>query len=91
MTQVCRMVDTVEDWIDRMIIGGRNQRAWMAHEGIRDWLSRCRLDPFPGMMAQVPADGGPESADLQRLRDLGPAVQENLLRLRAGFGRSLGQ
>lgn len=91
MTQVCRMVDTVEDWIDRMIIGGRNQRAWMAHEGVRDWLSRCRLDPFPAMMAQVPADGGTEAADLQRLKDLGPAVQENLLKLRARFGRSLGQ
>jgi hypothetical protein len=83
MAQVCRMVDTVEDWIDRMIIGGRNQRAWMAHEGIRNWLSRCRLDPFPGMMAQVPPDGGPEAIDLQRLKDLGPAVQENLLKLRA--------
>jgi hypothetical protein len=91
MTQVCRMVDTVEDWIDRMIIGGRNQRAWMAHEGVRDWLSRCRLDPFPAMMTQVPAEGGPEAADLQRLKDLGPAVRENLLKLRARFGRSLGQ
>jgi hypothetical protein len=83
MTQVCRMVDTVEDWIDRILVGGRNQRAWMAHEGIRDWLSTCRLDPFPAMMAQVLPDSGPEAADLQRLKDLGPAVQANLLKLRA--------
>ena len=91
MTQVCRMVDTVEDWIDRILVGGENQRAWAAHAGLRDWLSTCRLDPFPTMMAQVPAEGGPEAADLQRLKDLGPAVRENLLKLRARFGRSLGQ
>jgi|688.fasta_scaffold102738_5 hypothetical protein len=91
MTQVCRMVDTVEDWIDRILVGGENQRAWAAHAGLRDWLSTCRLDPFPAMMAQVPAEGGPEVADLQRLKDLGPAVRENLLKLRARFGRSLGQ
>jgi len=91
MTQVCRMVDTVEDWIDRILVGGENQRAWAAHAGLRDWLSTCRLDPFPAMMAQVPAEGGPELADLQRLKDLGPAVRENLLKLRARFGRSLGQ
>ena len=83
MAQVCRMVDTVEDWIDRILVGGHNQRAWAAHEGVRDWLSTCRLDPFPAMMAQVPADGGPEAADLQRLKDLGPSVQENLSKLRA--------
>ena len=91
MTQVCRMVDTVEDWIDRILVGGENQRAWAAHAGLRDWLSTCRLDPFPAMMAQVPAEGGTEAADLQRLKDLGPAVRENLLKLRARFGRSLGQ
>jgi hypothetical protein len=91
MTQVCRMVDTVEDWIDRILVGGENQRAWAAHAGLRDWLSTCRLDPFSAMMAQVPAEGGPEVADLQRLKDLGPAVRENLLKLRARFGRSLGQ
>ena len=91
MTQVCRMVDTVEDWIDRILVGGENQRAWAAHAGLRDWLSTCRLDPFPAMMTQVPAEGGPEAADLQRLKDLGPAVRENLLKLRARFGRSLGQ
>jgi hypothetical protein len=91
MTQVCRMVDTVEDWIDRILVGGRNQRAWAAHEGVRGWLSTCRLDPFPAMMAQVPADGGPEAADLQRLKDLGPAVQENLLKLRALIGERVDQ
>jgi hypothetical protein len=91
MTQVCRMVDTVEDWIDRILVGGENQRAWAAHAGLRDWLSTCRLDPFPAMMTQVPAEGGLEAADLQRLKDLGPAVRENLLKLRARFGRSLGQ
>lgn len=91
MTQVCRMVDTVEDWIDRILVGGENQRVWAAHAGLRDWLSTCRLDPFPAMMTQVPAEGGPEAADLQRLKDLGPAVRENLLKLRARFGRSLGQ
>jgi hypothetical protein len=91
MTQVCRMVDTAEDWIDRILVGGENQRAWAAHAGLRDWLSTCRLDPFPAMMTQVPAEGGPEAADLQRLKDLGPAVRENLLKLRARFGRSLGQ
>lgn len=91
MSQVCRMVDTVEDWIDRILVGGENQRAWAAHAGLRDWLSTCRLNPFPAMMAQVPAEGGPEVADLQRLKDLGPAVRENLLKLRARFGRSLGQ
>lgn len=91
MTQVCRMVDTVEDWIDRILVGGENQRAWAAHAGLRDWLSACRLDPFPPMMAQVPDKGGPEAADIQRLKDLGPAVRENLLKLRARFGRSLGQ
>ena len=43
-TAVTPMIDTVEDWVERRLVGAFNQAAWNSDEGLRAWVRGCRLD-----------------------------------------------
>jgi hypothetical protein len=81
LCQPTHMTDTVEDYLQVMIISMRNQAAWGAVPDLRSWIRACRLDMFGSTMAQVAKDDAPRRAVLARMAAAtGPAL-ENLQRL----------
>ncbi len=83
MTQITPMIDTVEDWIDRIVTNAENQQAWMGHEAVRSWLGSCRLDAVAAMMRAVQADDAEAVRSRDRLRELSANVVANMRRLQA--------
>jgi hypothetical protein len=79
-TQVTPMTDTAEDYIRTLASSLSNQGAWTRDDGLRAWLTACRLDNRRTVL-EVSEDDVERRAILARLAaSAAPAVQ-NLLRL----------
>lgn len=84
MTTVAPMIDTPADWVNRVLINGANTGAWMAHQGVRQWLAGCRLDVFNRMFESVPTEDTEARRAIDRLQELAGPVREAMRRAHEG-------
>ena len=60
------------DWLHMFVANLANQAAWLAYEGVREWIAKCRLDMNYGRVSPL---SSAEAAVLQRFKSgVGPAV-----------------